>query len=484
MFHRRFEAAWLGAALAACHAADEEVGPRSDGDRTCDVVFSPQPLAQSHNARVARLIDEAERTLDIAMYSFTDAGIRAALAAATARGVEVRFLYETASEDRKLTGAALQDSPSGRLEQDGVDVRWVNKILHHKFMIVDGPRDDLAAADDAHLVTGSANWSRGAATIYDENTLFLRGERELVLRMQQEFELLWTHSREFAGDPALSSRPSTLTLTDAMIADEPGTDVYFTSANFDLRGGDTFVASGREVVGDALVAAIAGASESIDIASGHLRLRGVAEALIARAADPTLKIRVYLDGQEYISAATHAAQVEALDDCFEQAGADPAKQRECEDRGFLFGYAVGEAGVAVRYKYYAYRWHASYAEQMHHKYLVIDGDELWTGSYNLSDNAEHNTFENMLVFRGPAYAELVARFAANFSAIWDTGRDDARLAALQRDIEDGGPVPLVFPAMALTHAEIGGLKNQIRAACPAVDSQPYRTHPESHRTCE
>ncbi|PCC72946.1 Phosphatidylserine/phosphatidylglycerophosphate/cardiolipin synthase [Nannocystis exedens] len=482
MLHRRSHAAWFGAALLACHAADEEVGPRSGEAPICDVVFSPRPPAESHNVRVARLIGEAERTLDIAMYSFKDAEIRAALAAATERGVEVRFLFEKAGEDRKLAGAALQDSPSGRLEQSGVDVRWVNKIMHHKFMIVDGPRDDLAAADRAHLVTGSGNWSPGAATIYDENTLFLRGERELVLRMQQEFEHLWTHSRDFVGDPALTSRPSTLALTDAMIADEPGAHVYFTSANFDLRGGDTFVASGREVVSEALVAAIAGASESIDLASNHLRLRGVAEALIARAGE--LQIRVYLDGQEYIAASTHAAQVAALAECFAQAGADPARRRACDDRGFLFGYQVGAAGIAVRYKFYAYRWHASYAEQMHHKYMVIDGDELWTGSYNLSENAEHNTFENMLVFRGPAYAELVARFADNFAAIWDTGRDDERLTTLHRDIADGRPVPLVFPAMALEHAEIRELKNKIRAACPAVDSPPYREHPEAHRTCE
>ncbi|WAS91708.1 phospholipase D-like domain-containing protein [Nannocystis punicea] len=486
MIYRRFDAACagLGAALLSCHSADAELVLR-DGDAPVrDVVFSPQPIEHSHNARVEQLIGEAERTLDIAMYSFNDAGIRAALAAATGRGVEVRLLYEKASEDRKLTGAALQGSQSGQLESDGVDVRWVNKILHHKFMIVDGPRDDLAAADDAHLVTGSGNWSPGAATIYDENTLFLRGERELVLRMQQEFEHLWQHSRDFVGDPGLASSASTLAITDAMIDDEPGAHVYFTSANFDLRGEDTFVASGRETVGDTLVAAIAGATHSIDIASGHLRLRGVAEALMARAAEPGLQIRVYLDGQEYIAESTHDAQVDALDDCYEEAGTDPAKRRACEDRGFLFGYVVGASGVAVRYKYYAYRWHASYAQQMHHKYMLVDGDELWTGSYNLSDNAEHNTFENMLVFRGPEYAELIARFADNFAEIWDTGRADDRLAALHHDIDDGGPVPLVFPAMALDHAEISDLKQRIRAACPAVDSQHYRRHPELHRTCE
>src|SRR5690606_19134360 len=176
-------------------------------------------------------------------------------------------------------------------------------------------------------------------------------------------------------------------------------------------------------VGDALVAAIYAAERSIRLASSHLRLRAVAEALIARAAEsPGLDVRVYLDGQEFISHSGHQAQVRAHADCVSAAGDDEAALRACDDRGYYYGYAVGEAGVDVRYKYYAYRWHASYAEQMHHKYMLVDDDELWTGSYNLSANAEHNTFENMLVFRGPDHAELIAAFAANFEALWDTGR--------------------------------------------------------------
>ncbi|MCY1059711.1 phospholipase D-like domain-containing protein [Nannocystis sp. SCPEA4] len=483
--------AWLGGTALACDPSEPAVALRAapDGapntEQVSDVVFSPQPAADSHNRRVEQLIGEAERTLDIAMYSLSDAGIQAALAAAVARGVEVRFLFETASADRKLTGEARQRSKSGRLEQDGVDVRWVNKIMHHKFMLVDGPRDALDAADLGFLVTGSANWSPGAATFYDENTLFLRGHPELMLRMQREFEHLWTHSRDFVGDPELASRPSTLTIDDAAIADEPDTHVYFTSANFDVRGGDTFVVNGGEEIGDALVAAIAGARRSIHLASGHLRLRAVAEALIARAAeDPPLDVRVYLDGQEFIAASTHEKQADALAECLAAAGDDPADQRECNDRGFLYGYLVGAAGVAVRYKYYAYRWHASYAEQMHHKYMIVDGDELWTGSYNLSSNAEHNTFENMLVFRGPAVAELIDRYEDNFAAIWDTGRDDGALAALHAELAAGGAVPLVFPAMALTHPEVDDLKRQIREACPAVDSPDFRARPEAHRRCE
>jgi phosphatidylserine/phosphatidylglycerophosphate/cardiolipin synthase-like enzyme len=285
--------------------------------------------------------------------------------------------------------------------------------------------------------------------------------------------------------PELTSRASELAITDEMIEDGADTHAYFTSANFDIQGTDTFVVRGRSEISDALVEAIEGASDSIHIASGHLRLRPVAEALMAKAAaNPEMDIRVYLDGQEYISEATHDIQVEELEDCLVAAGTSESKIRDCNDKGFLYGFIVGESGIDVRYKFYAYRWHFSYAEQMHHKYMIIDGDELWTGSFNLSDNAEHNTFENMLMFRGTDYADLVAQYEANFEALWETGRAEGLLAALLEEIAEGGDFPIVFDAMALVHAEVDDLKDRILDACPAVNSTDFRTHPESHMTCE
>jgi phosphatidylserine/phosphatidylglycerophosphate/cardiolipin synthase-like enzyme len=414
--------------------------------REVSVIFSPQPIATSHNARVADLIYGAERSIDVAMYSYSDPGIHAALADATARGVKVRFLFETASKDRKLTGAQLQSSRSGRLESIGVDVRWVNKIMHHKFMIVDGPRDSLDAAKTAHVVSGSGNWSNGAATKYDENTLFLSAMPEVALRMQREFDTLWEGSRDLVANPELVFEASTVDVTDADLPVAPGFDALFTSANFTANG-DTFSLTGADTVADGLVAAIEAAEDRIHVASGHLRSRPVSEALMRkRAEDPDVEIRVYLDGQEYISASTHTQQETNLEACLSLANTE-AKQRSCRDKGFLFGYAIGRAGIDVRYKYYAYRWDVTYAAQMHNKFLIVD-DALYTGSYNLSDNAEHNTFENMLVFRGPEFRELVGAYEDEFEAMWSTG--EGKLDGLMETIRTETTIPIVFDAMSLS----------------------------------
>jgi phosphatidylserine/phosphatidylglycerophosphate/cardiolipin synthase-like enzyme len=421
-----------------------------------EVVFSPRSYEDSHLPRVAAHVASAQRSLDIAMYSYSDARVSQAIEAAAARGVKVRFLFDTAAEDRKLTGAALESSKSGRLEKQGVEVRWVNKIMHHKFVIVDGPRDDAAHAATATLVTGSANWSNGAATRYDENTLFLTGYPELALRFQREFDLLWEHSREIAVNPAVPWELSGYAVSDQAIAtaDQAGVHALFTSDNFTVTG-TTFRVTPRTQVSDAWVAAIKGARRSIHVASGHLRTQSIADALLAKHAEG-LDVRVYLDGQEY-SASTAPSD--------------------------LWGPALARAGVTLRYKYYAYRWDHSYADQMHHKYMVIDGETLYTGSYNLSANAENATFENVVVLGGNAHASLVSSFEANFAALFETGRAEGRLAALMQTVADAPLIPLVFAPMALTGTEIASLKRALRDACPAADSEPFRTDPAAHRTC-
>ena len=449
-----------------------------------DVVFSPQPSESTHNQRVADLIDQAQDTIDVAMYSYSNATVRAALEAAAARGVEIRFLYETAAEDRRLDGDELQSSRSGQLEAHGIDVRWVNKIMHHKFMIIDGPRADLERASTATIASGSANWSNSAGTRYDENTLFLRGHDEVALRLQKEFNHLWAHSRALDANPDLAWTLSEVDITDADIVDGDDSHVFFTSENFDVSaGGDTFRKNGGNEVSDQLIAAIERATDSIHVASGHLRHRGVSEALMAkRAADPDIDIRVYLDAQEYISAYTHDLQVEDLEDCLADASTD-TQTRNCMDSGFRFGYQLGESGIDVRYKWYAYRWHYTYAAQMHHKYLLIDGDELWTGSYNLSDNAEHNTFENMMMFRGDDYAQLVAAYEANFETMWETGRAEDLLGQVREEIATADVIPMTYESMALEHDEVRDLKSLVLDNCAEANSNDFRRNPQNHLVC-
>jgi phosphatidylserine/phosphatidylglycerophosphate/cardiolipin synthase-like enzyme len=469
------------------YAIDQgHLGP--SGDSNASVIFSPQDLDNSHNARVAQLIDEAQDTVDIAMYSYSSAAIADAIEAAVARGVDVRFIFETArAKDKHLSGLSLENSKSGRLEKAGVNVRFVNKIMHHKMVIVDGPRDDIATADRTKIASGSANWSTGGATIYDENTVFLSDVPEMALKLQREYDLMWDHSRDIVIDSSLPLTTSSLQILDSDIPDNPDLDVYFTSDNFDIVGADqtTFRLRSRQdmAVSDKWVEAIEDATDSIWLAHGHMRLRPVAEALIAKKqANPNMDIRVYVDQQEYISFTGNNNQISKREDCVANA-TTANKLFDCENKSFLWAKAIGEAGIETHYKYYAYRWHFSYAVQMHNKFMIVDGDELYTGSYNLSVNAEHSTFENVMHFKAPTFGNLVQTYEGYFEDVFETGRGGSELQDLRDEISTANSIPLVFDSIALTYDEATSLKSLIRSNCTQVNSADFRSNPQSHKFC-
>lgn len=470
----------------------EQLAAGAEANNSCslgadfDVIFSPQPSNATHLVRVAKLIDEAQYSLDIAMYSYSDNGIRDAIARAILRGVDVRMIFEKANEDK----SSPEGTASARLEELGVDVRYVNKIMHHKFVIVDGPRDYASRAHTASIASGSANWSSSAGTRYDENTVFVTGSAELALRFQREFNLLWHHSRDFAVGEQTDPVMSTLEITDEIIPEDPDVGAVFTSSNFKTtvssRYGNTFSrVRGLDTVSNYIVAQIGSATDSIKIASGHLRSRPVAEALIAkRESSPEVDIQVYLDGQEYISQYWAAKQQRDLDDCLVEAGDSQPKREDCIDKGFYFGLALHEAGIDVRYKYYSYRWHYRTAPQMHHKYIIIDSDTVIQGSYNLSDNAEHNTMENMATFSGANAKGLVAAYEANFDAMWVTGEQEGLYNDLISEIESAeDEIPIIFDAMALDWDQVTRLKDLIYDRCPAINSDEIRENPDRHYTC-
>ena len=197
------------------------------------------------------------------------------------------------------------------------------------------------------------------------------------------------------------------------------------------------------------------------------------------AEDPGIDVMIYTDGQEYIADSTNAQQKASQEACLAKATTD-SQERACVDKSYLYGRDLEIAGANVRYKYYAYRWDASYAAQMHNKFLIID-DRLYTGSYNLSDNAEHNTFENMFMFDGPEFRDLVETYEAKFQAMWTTG--EGLLPALREKIETQSTIPIVFDAMALTWKEVRDLKSLIAAECPDVNSAEFRQNAPSHKTC-
>ena len=123
-------------------------------------------------------IGQANVSIHILIYDLTLPEITQALAAAAARGVDVKIVMDS-------TEAKSKYSQYADLTSAGINVRLGNNAyeMHDKLAIIDG-----------HIViTGSFNWTQDANQNNDENLLVLDNP-SLATRYEQEFQVVWNAS--------------------------------------------------------------------------------------------------------------------------------------------------------------------------------------------------------------------------------------------------------------------------------------------------
>lgn len=436
------------------------------GDSTQRLIvanFSPQKELIGYLEDLRTLIDQAKYQLDISIYSMDNYDIYLALSRAVTRGVQIRMLYEGALKDRNQH----YGTASHRLEEIGVDVKYVNKTNHHKFVI----------ADQEILMTSSGNWNAKTNWQHHESSLLITAS-DLVLQYRAEFELLWNHSREFGR--IYSYYPISSDSLLAQVKEDPFAKAYFTSGNYKITQsashGPTFSKEGnRQLLADQLVLRIKQAEKSIKIASNYLRSRPICEALIAKKLEnPSMEIKVFTDQNEYITDYTNQYQIAERDACYDQANT-AAKKRDCLEKNFMYSYNLIEAGIDLRFKCYSYKWHYTTARVMHHKYAIFDDDIVAVGSYNYSYNSETNCMENLVVFDRNASSATVDQYVSNFSDIWELGRRENFYEDLLVHLASPSRyVPLLFTPMSLEHSEYAHLKQQLEQASPLVKDMYFK----------
>ncbi|MBM4376873.1 MAG: hypothetical protein FJ095_17460 [Deltaproteobacteria bacterium] len=124
---------------------------------------------------IHRRIDEADRCIDVCVFTITDDRLAQALLAAHRRGLAIRVITDNdKAED--------EGSDVHRLERAGLEVR-VDRTeyhMHHKF----------AVFDRRYAITGSYNWTRGAARNNEEH-IVVTDEPRIVAALASGFERLW-----------------------------------------------------------------------------------------------------------------------------------------------------------------------------------------------------------------------------------------------------------------------------------------------------
>ncbi|HAM35790.1 MAG TPA: hypothetical protein DEB40_06370 [Elusimicrobia bacterium] len=329
-------------------------------------------------AKIIEAIDASQSAIRIALYEFKLRGVLEALLRARQRGVKVEIILDYSNvfpeNDPEAEYRARRSNEIWGLIREGFDflvLRGVSPygIMHNKFAIFD---DELAEF-------GSYNWSFSAEKSHYENANFST-DQALVADLSDYWDYLRRQSAPFAQAKD-HAWPKT-----APPPPKSRTAVVFNDAR--LPAG-IFMPNGADFE-DAVVTAVDAAESSVDAAMFALRSTRIAQAL-ARARRRGLSVRFIMDeGQsqsEYFSAyaswlAQQGIEIRVL------GGPDPDSE-----------YPK--------------------AQKMHHKFMVLDGKLVETGSPNWTKRASMDNYENARFLDDPIDA---AGYAFAFSHMFSVAR--------------------------------------------------------------
>ncbi|MGA8164165.1 MAG: phospholipase D-like domain-containing protein [Waddliaceae bacterium] len=124
--------------------------------------------------QLQQLIQTAEKSLKIAMFTWTRLDLAQEIIDSKHRGVDVQVIIDQHS------GSGVSSRVADHLRKGGVPVRLSTGqgLLHHKLMII----------DNKILVNGSANWTNAAFSRNDDCFLILR---DLNKKQQRHLHRLW-----------------------------------------------------------------------------------------------------------------------------------------------------------------------------------------------------------------------------------------------------------------------------------------------------
>lgn len=173
------------------------------GNIAIDVQFSPSsatiPWSQSTNGLIGKTLETSTRSVDLALFVFSEQRLANILESEHESGVQIRalidpdFIYRPYSEALDMMGVSLANNC--KLEANnhpwqnaiatvGVPQLFKGDLLHHKFAVI----------DKQTVITGSHNWSQAANNGNDEALLVIHSP-VIAAHYQQEFERLYINAQ-------------------------------------------------------------------------------------------------------------------------------------------------------------------------------------------------------------------------------------------------------------------------------------------------
>lgn len=170
--------------VPAAHAFDQ--GTIIPGTGTIRLAFPPE---QDAAGLVVDSIDAARDEVLVQAFSFTHAGIAAALVRAQRRGVRVEVLADPQQIE------LIEHNVVGKIAAGGVAVYTdpAHASAHDKVVVVD------ASGEHPAVVTGSFNFTFAAQYRNAENLLVIRDNGELARAYRENWERHRAHSAPYGG---------------------------------------------------------------------------------------------------------------------------------------------------------------------------------------------------------------------------------------------------------------------------------------------
>lgn len=146
--------------------------------------FASISFSKECESNVIELIDNSNKTIDVAVYSINNQEIINALTRAKERGVQIRILTDRLQ-------AYGESSQVPFLHEQGFDIRVHShdRIMHHKFAIF----------DNTTAIQGSFNWTYSAANKNSEDCNVLQSTKDLAV-LGGRFALLWGLNSQKASE--------------------------------------------------------------------------------------------------------------------------------------------------------------------------------------------------------------------------------------------------------------------------------------------
>jgi len=194
--------------------------------RMVESYFSP---SDNTGLAIVNAVETADTDLQFAMLSFTYNQLGSAVLTEHNSPTNVRGMMENIND---------QGSEFNFLQGNGVNIlaHDIPLDLHHKYAIIDATNP----ASDPQVVTGSHNWSAGADTNSDENTLIFH-DATMANIFLQEFEARWCEVNSGANCTTALEELNEIAGFEATLSPNPAAD--YTTINMSLETNSDMVIS-------------------------------------------------------------------------------------------------------------------------------------------------------------------------------------------------------------------------------------------------